>query len=147
MTSIQKEFELMLEEAGKQKGFRCKKYISPIRTTHNIVELSGQIDCLIYIHVISGEQHRWGVTKTRIEELENLHKKWFVVLLHGTHENGYLLSDGDVKRYISENLWPLGRGRNKNEYKVQPGKTLKYHKQPFETFGEFLRFLDTKEYS
>jgi hypothetical protein len=142
MTSIQKEFELMLEEAGKQKGFRCKKYISPIRTTHNIVELSGQIDCLIYIHVISGEQHRWGVTKTRIEELENLHKKWFVVLLYETPENGYLLADRDVRRYIDENLWPLGKNENnKNEYKVQPGKSLKYHDEPFQTFQGFVNLL------
>jgi len=144
MASIQKEFELLLEKVGTQNGFQCKKYKSINRGTNNIVELSGRIGCLLYIKIISKEPYRWGVTKTRIEELENLHKKWFVVLLYETPENGYLLSDGDVKRYISENLWPLGRGRNKNEYKVQPGKTLKYNKQPFETFEEFIRFLNIK---
>ena len=141
--NIQKEFELLLEERGKQKGFECKKYISSIRSTRNIVELSGQIGCLIYIHIRSEEPYRWGVTKTRVKEFENLCKKWFVVLLYETSENGYLLSDSDVRRYISENLWPLGRGRNGNEYKVQPGKSLKYHK-PFKTFQEFMNSLEQK---
>jgi hypothetical protein len=146
MTRIQKEFELLLETVGTQEGFRCKKYRSSNRHTSNIVELSGKIDCLLYLHIISTEPYRWGVTKTRIEELENLHKKWFVVLLYEKPENGFLLTDNDVRRYIYENLWPLGRGRNGNEYKVQPGKTLKYNK-PFKMFEEFITFLNTKECS
>jgi hypothetical protein len=142
--NIQKEFELLLEEGGKQKDFQCKRYISPIRNTHNIVELSGQIDCLIYIHIRSEEPYRWGVTKTRVEELAKLQKKWFVVLLFETPEEGYLLTANDVRRYINENLWPLGKNeKNKNEYKVQPGKSLKYHK-PFKTFQEFMNSLEQK---
>jgi hypothetical protein len=142
VASIHKEFKFRLEEVGTQKGFQCKKYISVNRDTNNILELSGTINCLLYFKIRSEVPYRWGITKTRIEELENLHRKWFVVLLYETSENGYLLSDSNVRRYISENLWPLGRARNKNEYKIQLGKTLKYNK-PFKTFEEFVKFLNT----
>lgn len=140
MANIQKEFQLRLEEAGTQKGFQCKKYISVKRDTSSIVELSGSINCLLYFKIRSTEPYRWGITKTRIEELESLHKKFFVVLLYENPENGFLLTNNGVRRYINENLWPLGRGRNGNEYKVQLGKTLKYNK-PFQTFKEFLESL------
>jgi hypothetical protein len=140
MASIQKEFKLLLEKVGTQKGFQCKRFKSMIRDTNNIVELSGHINCLLYFKIRSADPYRWGVTKSRIEEIENLNKKWFVVLLYETPENGYLLTANDVRRYINENLWPLGRGRNSNEYKVQLGKTLKYNK-PFKTFEDFVRLL------
>ncbi len=141
MASIQKEFQLRLEEVGTQKGFQCKKYISVKRDTNSIVELSGRINCLLYFKIRSTEPYRWGITKTRIEELEDLHKKWFVVLLYESPESGYLLTNKDVKRYINENLWPLGGDKNKNEYKIGPENTLKYNK-PFQTFKEFLKSLD-----
>ena len=140
MTRIQKEFELLLETVGTQESFRCKKYRSSNRHTNNIVELSGKIDCLLYLHIISTEPYRWGVTKTRVEELAKLQKEWFVVLLYETPEKGYLLTANDVRRYINENLWPLGRDKNSKEYKVRPGDPLKYNK-PFQTFQEFIKSL------
>lgn len=140
MTSIQKDFESLLEKAGIQEGFQCQKYLSSKRYTNNIVELSGKINCLFYLHIRSAEPYRWGITKTRIEELQSLNKRWFIILLYGKPEKGFFLTDNNVGRYIDEKLWPLGRNRNRNEYKVQPGKTLKYN-QPFKTFEEFITSL------
>ena len=98
------------------------------------------MNCLLYFKIRSAEPPRWGVTSKRIEELETLSKKWFLVLLYRTPDSGYLLTANDVGRYIRENLWPLGRGKNKNEYKVGPSTTLKYNKQ-FETFRDFIKTL------
>jgi hypothetical protein len=140
MVDIQKEFISLLEEIGKEKGFRCQRYVSRIRRTSNIIELSGYLNCLLYFKIRSEEPYRWGITKSRIEELEASGKKWFIVLLFETPKNGYLLTSQDVERYINENLWPIGRGKNINEYKISTGKTLQYN-SPFYTFEDFINSL------
>jgi len=88
--SIRKEFILLLEKIGKEKDFRCQKYESKRRWTKNIIELNGSLNCLLYFKIRSEEPHRWGVTKSRIEELQASGKKWFIVLLFETPNNGYL---------------------------------------------------------
>jgi 5-methylcytosine-specific restriction endonuclease McrA len=137
MASIQKEFISLLEEIGKKRGFRSQKYESKIRKTGNIIELYGSINCLLYYKIRSEEPYRWGVTRNRIEELQNSGKRWFVLLLFETPDKGYLLTSQEVERYTKENLWPLGRGKNKNEYKINTGKTLQYN-EPFHTIGDFI---------
>ena len=140
MASIQKKFILLLNEIGKGKGFLCQRYESRIRRTSNIIELAGYLNCLLYFKIRSEEPYRWGVTKSRIEELQASGKKWFIVLLFETPKNGYLLTSQDVERYIKESLWPMGRGKNKNEYKIRTGKTLQYN-HPFHTFEDFINSL------
>ena len=141
MDSIQKEFILLLEEIGKEKDFRCQRYESKTRRTSNIIELDGYLNCLLYFKIRSGEPYNWGVTKSRIEELQASGKKWFIVLLFETPNNGYLLTSKDVERYIDEGLWPMGRDKkNKNEYKISPGKALQ-HKHRFHTFDDFINSL------
>jgi hypothetical protein len=68
MDSIQKEFILSLEEIGKEKDFRCRRYESKRQWTKNIIELNGSLNCLLYFKIRSEEPYRWGVTKSRIEE-------------------------------------------------------------------------------
>jgi len=140
MDSIQKEFILLLEEIGKEKDFRCQRYESRIRRTSNIIELDGYLNCLLYFKIRSKEPYNWGVTKSRIEELQASGKKWFIVLLFETPKNGYLLTSKDVERYINEGLWPMGRGKNINEFKISTGKTLQYNHH-FHTFEDFINSL------
>ena len=141
MDSIQKEFILSLEEIGKEKNFHCQRYESKRRWTKNIIELNGYLNCLLYFKIRSEEPYRWGVTKSRIEELQASGKKWFIVLLFETPKDGYLLTSKDVERYINEGLWPMGRDeKNKNEYKISTGKTLQYN-FPFHSFEDFINSL------
>jgi len=141
MDSIQKEFILLLEEIGKEKDFRCQSYESKRRWTKNIIELNGYLNCLLYFKIRSEEPYRWGVTKSRIEELQVSSKKWFIVLLFETPKDGYLLTSKDVERYINEGLWPMGKDKkNKNEYKISKGKPLQ-NKHPFNAFEDFINSL------
>ena len=141
MNSIHKEFILLLEEIGKEKNFRCQSYKSRGQWTKNIIELDGYLNCLLYFKIRSEEPPNWGVTKSKIEELQASGKKWFIVLLFETPINGYLLTSKDVERYRDEGLWPMGRDKkNKNEYKISPGKALQ-HKQRFHTFDDFINSL------
>jgi len=140
MDSIQKEFFLSLEEIGKEKDFRCQRYESRIRRGSNIIELDGYLNCLLYFKIRSEKPYYWGATKSRIEELQASGKKWFIVLLFETPKNGYFLTSKDVERYINEGLWPMGRGKNINEYKISTGKTLQYN-HPFHTSDDFINSL------
>ena len=141
MDSIQKEFILLLEEIGKEKDFRCQRYESKGRRTSNIVELDGYLNCLLYFKIRSEEPYNWGVTKSRIEELQASGKKWFVILLFETPKDGYLLTSKDVEQYINEGLWPIGKNeKNKNEYKISKGKPLQ-NNHSFNTFEEFINSL------
>jgi len=141
MDSIHKEFILLLEEIGKEKDFRCQGYESKVRWTKNILELDGYLNCLLYFKIRSEEPPNWGVTKSRIEELQASGKKWFIVLLFKTPNNGYLLTSKAVERYINEGLWPLGKDeKNKNEYKISKGKLLQ-NNNPFNTSKNFINSL------
>ena len=141
MDSIHKEFILLLEEIGKEKDFRCQSYESKGRWTKNIIELNGYLNCLLYFKIRSEEPYRWGVTKSRIEELQASRKKWFIILLFKTPNNGYLLTSKDVERYITEGLWPMGIDKkNKNEYKISTGKSLQKN-SPFNTSEDFINSL------
>lgn len=141
MVDIPKEFISLLEKIGKEKDFCCQRYVSRIRRTRNIIKLSGYLDCLLYFKIRSEKPYHWGITKSRIEELEASGKKWFIVLLFETPEKGYFLTSQDVEHYIKENLWPMGSGKNKNEYKISTGRTLQDN-PPFHTFKDFINSLE-----
>lgn len=131
---ILSEFISLIRQTGETKAFRCQSWFRGTRRM-NLVELSGSINCLVYIKVRSEEPYRWGVTMNRIEELRQSGKDWIIVLLYETPETGYLLTSNDVNRYLS--IWPLGRD---GDYKVGPGSYLQFNK-PFNSFSEFIDSL------
>ena len=130
------KFISLVCQAGERRSFRCQSWFEGTRrVSRNIVELSGSINCLVYIKVRSQEPHRWGVTANRIEELKQSGKGWLVVLLYETPETGYLLTSKDVNRYLS--IWPLG---SDGDYKVGPGSYLQLN-EPFRSFDDFMNSL------
>lgn len=135
-SQIQREFILLMHQAGKNNGFRCQPwYQGTRRMSRNIIELSGSINCLIYYKVRSEKPYRWGVTANRIDELKDSGMKWVLVLFYESPNTGYLIATGDVNRYLS--IWPLG---NDGDYKVGPGSYLKFNRS-FYSFSEFINSL------
>ena len=104
--------------------------------SRNIIELSGSMNCLIYFKVRSEKPYRWGVTKNRIDELNQSDMKWVLVLLYESPNTGYLITAGDLNRYLS--IWPRG---SDGDYKVAPGSSLQFNNIPFHSFSEFLNSL------
>lgn len=141
MEKKQDKFINSLLEIGKKENFQIKKYINRGRSTNNIVELSGKINCLVYFHICTKEPLRWGVTKSRIEELKNSVKEWFLVFLYDPPAyRGFILAENDTHLHINEGLWPMGKdNKNKNEYKIRPG-VLKY-KTSIDTLGDLMKLL------
>jgi hypothetical protein len=133
---ILSEFSSLLRQAGETRGFRCQLWLGGTRRkSRHLVELSGSINCLVYIHVSSKKTYHWGVTANRIEEFRQSGKGWIIVLLYETPETGYFLTSNDVNRYLS--IWALARD---GDYKVQPGSYLQFNK-PFNSFSEFIDSL------
>ena len=137
---ILSEFISLIRQTGETRGFRCQSWLGGTRRkSGSIVELSGSINCLIYIHVCSKKPFKkpysWGVTKNRIEEFRQSGKGWIIVLLYETPETGYLLTSNDVNRYLS--IWPLV---SDGDYKVNSGSYLQFNR-PFNSFSEFIDSL------
>ena len=138
-TKIHSEFISLLHQNGEKQDFSCH-YCSrgTRRMSRNIIELSKSINCLIYFKVRSKKSYNsytWGVTANRIDELKQSDIKWVLVLLYESARTGYLITAGDVNRYLS--IWPLG---NDGDYKVSTGSYLQFNK-PFQSFSEFLNSL------
>ena len=132
---IKEEFISQLEQYGNAWGFSVDKWKGTRRKSGNIIEIVGTINCLIYIKVRSEEPYRWGVTKNRIEELNKSGKKWCLVLLYESPNNGYFITANEVNRYLD--IWPLA---GDGDYKVATGTYLKYN-SPFNSFSDLINSL------
>ena len=133
---ILSNFISQLEQYGKKMGFNVDIWKNTPRKSRNIIEIRGAINCLIYVKTRSAEPYRWGVTKNRIEELNNSGEKWCLVLLYESSNTGYFLTADEVNGKY-RGIWPLGRD---GDYKVAPGTYLK-HKAPFNSFSDFINSL------
>lgn len=110
--------------------------------SRNVFRLSGNFDSLIYVKGRAEEPHRWGVTKNVVKRLVDQDIPWFVILIFNTPETGYLLSQSNVRSYISS-VWPLG---SDGDYKTAPGSYLSKN-APFHSISIFTDqlegFMDT----
>ncbi len=102
--------------------------------SRNVFEMSGRVNCLLYVKAIAKPPHRWGVTANVVNRLEDQSLPWFVILLFDSYENGYLLSSNDVKRYI-RNVWPLAAD---GDYKPSPAGSYLAKNTPFYSLDEFV---------
>lgn len=105
------------------------------------IKIDDSVNCLIYVKGRGQEPYRWGVTRNVVNRLRKQSQKWFVILLHDSHNTGYLLSSADVSRYIDERIWPLGKD---GDYKPASGAYLNNNIH-FNTFDEFIKrlFMDS----
>lgn len=133
---IMNKFISLLRQVGEKQGFCCQPFQGTRRRSNNIIRLSDSINCLVYIKICSEEPYWWGITENRINELKQSGKNWVIVLLCGTPETGYILTNNDVNRYLS--IWPLG---SDGDYKVAANRYLQFNK-PFYSFTEFLNRLN-----
>ncbi len=57
--------------------------------SRNIFELSGSINCLLYIKAIAKPPNKWGVTENVVNRLKSQKLPWVVVLLFQGRANLY----------------------------------------------------------
>jgi hypothetical protein len=71
--------------------------------------------------------------KKVINRLQAQSMPWFVILLFDTPETGFLLTENDVRNYISS-VWPLG---NDGDYKPATGTYL-LNNSPFDSIYKLI---------
>jgi len=74
--------------------------------SRQVFELTGPVNCLLYVKTRKHKKTNWGITARVIERLKSQGKPWLVVLLSSNQNNGYLLNENDINNYISK-LWDL----------------------------------------
>lgn len=94
--------------------------------SRNVWRLEGRVERtevrgLLYVKGRAAPPLKWGVTGTVVERLQAQRSPWMLVLLHETHDCGYLLRDKEVIERIQGSVWPLGRD---GDYKPAAGRYL-----------------------
>lgn len=129
--TIVREF---IHALGKTPGIAVQ--YSPI--SRNVIDVTGEIDSLLYVKGRGESPYRWGVTANVVTRLRRQSRRWLVVLLYESAATGYLLTPAQVAHNISH-VWPLGRD---GDYKPSNGSYLDVS-IPFKSFKTFLAQMRT----
>ncbi len=87
-----------------------------LRIKGNVFEVSGPINCLLYIKTRKSGNQNWGITKNVIERLGKQKKAWFILLLSNPPFPNYFLTADNVEDYV-KNRWALN---SDGDYKTSP---------------------------
>lgn len=72
--------------------------------SRQVFEVTGTVNCLLYVKTRKHEKTNWGITANVINRLKEQNRSWFVVLLSSNQNNGYVLTEQDIDYHIS-NIW------------------------------------------
>ncbi len=108
------------------------------KSTRNLLRLSTKTgDTVLYVKDSTNEPGFWGINGNQVDRLNKSAENWFLVLLEGSGEAGFLLSGEQVSRGIARNRWSLQA--DKAEYKIQVGQID--HASRFSSFDQLLARL------
>lgn len=107
-------FKLRVTEYYRQRGIKVRNW--PPGGTRNLIEIMTSTDStLLYVKVSSLlDDVFWGLNPTQMNAMENSGKNWFVILLDGSFDRGYALTENDVNE--NRHRWYI-EVQNRN-YKV-----------------------------
>ena len=115
------DFQARLESWGSGRRLKVDWptwWVGPKnRSSRNILLLSGTTDLLLYVKVSSQEPGFWGLTRNRLRLLQVAPHKWFVVLLLGSSETGYLVPSAEVEHCTGSGVWGLATD---GDFKINP---------------------------
>lgn len=121
---------------SKQRRFSPRRRIT--KRTANVVELESQSGHLIlYVLTFRGRPGFWNISGGKIEEIISCQvASWWVVLLEGPNESGYLLTNQQVTDGLNEDKWTSVN----DGYKLHPHnipRTLRFNtfNRVFEEIG------------
>jgi len=115
------EFQDRLEEWGARDSLKVDWPTwtrgSRLITSRNMLVLQGAKDILLYVKVRSVAPWFWGITKNRLRLLRESPCAWFVVLLAGSPEAGYLVPASEVDSCVESGQWRLA---SDGDFKIHP---------------------------
>ncbi len=132
--SLRDRFRARLEDVCRKAGTETQLW-KPGRSASHMQLGSGNKAILIYFKTRSDSEGFWGVNTNRVEALKKSRLPWFLALLVGPGETGYLLKDHDVLRALDG--WSRDQA---GEYKVHEPRDLSGFKR-FDRFDDLIAAL------
>lgn len=132
------EFRSQLEQLGKRRNFSCSTWPKAKLWKNHVIEMSGSVGGLLYVHFRSEGRGFWGVRKNRLVELCEEGRTWWLVLLLHSPQSGYLLDRAAVEYHVAEQTW--GR-RGKPDYRVHKKAEQPRYSKEFATLDRLVDFL------
>ena len=103
---------------------------------YNIRSLSLNTELLLHVKVSSSGGGFWGLRPRRLDFLRNGRCQWFLVLLLGSPETGYMLPSAEVDHCTSSGVWAPGKD---GSFKVhEAGLSKEFYFRSFDELTERL---------
>jgi hypothetical protein len=111
------DFRSMLSKVLGDKGISVSRWAGTSRPSDHLlqIETAGKATVLYVKESNTPNRGFWGLTRNQVEKLESARIRWFAILLHGSINDGYLLSGGQVELRVRDGLFELSRD---GDYKV-----------------------------
>ena len=117
--TLLRRFRASVEAVGTPDGVEVHTWEGGHRRSANVLELRRESEAeLVYVKTRSDAEGFWGLRSTFLDTFEASQLPWFVVLLIGPGEKGYLLSSDQVLSALAAERWSLGQA---GDYKVHEG--------------------------
>jgi len=108
-SNILNEFREALSERCIASGFSSETWAEINFKKPNLIKVNSPLPFILYVKVRGDVKGFWGVTKNRIDELENSGLPWCLVLLAGKPYSGFVLSKRQVMERVGLKRWTLGK--------------------------------------
>jgi hypothetical protein len=116
------EFTQELKQYSAKRGIEVSQWRGAHRNTENLLQISdGRERVLLYVKYRSDPPGWWGINENQLSSLSSSGLHWFVVLLVGGAESGYMLSSRQVSQGLSRGRW----SRDQNDYKLHEGPEVR----------------------
>ena len=113
------QFTSALESECKSRKLKVGRWHGGSRDTSNLVQVEGTATKrLLYVKDRSEDPGFWGLNENQLNKLRSSGLEWFVILLVGQSETGYLLTAAEVERGTGS--WSRGG----SDFKVHEGQEI-----------------------
>jgi hypothetical protein len=110
------QFTAALERECKSRKLRVGLWHGGSKNTSNLVQIEGAaVRRLLYVKDRSEDPGFWGLNENQLSKLRSSGLEWFVILLVGPSESGYLLTTAEVEKGASS--W----SQSGSDFKVHEG--------------------------
>ena len=120
-TSKLAAFTERLRKYCRGHGLTATRWQGASRRTANLVEIdTAPRRTVLYVKDRSEPPGFWGLNESQLDALRQSRSAWYVVLLVGSGEKGFLLSSDQVEKAIRTKKWT----RSGTDWKVHEGAEI-----------------------
>jgi len=114
------QFISSLEQYCATRELKTTRWDGGSKSTPNLIQVLTSAPKLLYVKESNIGEGFWGVNENQVDALEESGYEWWLVLLTGSGEAAYIVTEPQVVSAIKSSLW----SRGKQDYKVHEGHEL-----------------------